>query len=250
MNPKFNKSLRELRLVMKYYDKNIFSFSTIKHLNLEALDLHGFAVNLDDVDDDDEYINRDRHISSDDLEAFLTSQTKLKILKIFLNRGAFLSQIIRILCSVNSIQELTLHFYCEYDQKMYKENYEMFWKLKLLSLMYANGALFESLTQESNMESLTIQAFDDNSMKITNYFQYLKNLKFLNISLVCNQAYEEEDLNIFCITNDFIQAIFKHLINLQELYLRDDEEECVSFFYIVSDYNLNKLFLFFFTVPN
>lgn len=189
MNPKLTISLRELRIVLIRVNTP-FTFSTLNNLNLEIFQMDAPF---------------DHYLSSDDFEAFLTSQTKLKILKISLYRGTFLSQLIRV-CTVNSIQDLTFNFKCPEPEGV--QNYEIFWKLKLLNLSYANGALFESLTKASAMESLTL-SFGDDSMLITNKFQYLKNLKVLNIHL---KGF---------ITNEFIQTIFENLYNLQELYLKD-----------------------------
>lgn len=157
--------------------------------------------------------------------------TSLEIKQSF--RKDFVTYILSLAPNLRSLYINSFYYTQDYtsgNKEMDLKNYKIFWKLKLLNLTHANGALFESLTQPSSMESLTLEAFEYEPMMISNKFQYLKNLKVLKISTRCVRPYVIEEFKLFYITNDFIQAIFKHLYNLQELYLQDTPKKYVSLF--------------------
>lgn len=198
-NPNLTTSLRDLTIYNKNgYSSFLCDILPAKHLNLEKINLNTPSRNLPHVED---------------LEMFLTQHTNLKVLNLLLS-VPFLTQLIRI-CSLNALEHLS--FNCLLDINMGNGNFEVFWKLKYLKLNRASSALFKSLTKPSEMETLILESFtDDMNDEITDNLTLLTNLKVFKIS-VKDSSFE---VSLY-FKNNLMQSIFKHLLNLRELFLED-----------------------------
>lgn len=210
-DPEVTKSIK----MLMWYDRNKIStthffcdFYDIKNLNLEKFTFSSEHFPIEKLEK---------------LESFLSNQKKLNALHLVLSNLKLLE--IRIF-SLKNLQSLSIEyskFFTNLD-----DNWKCLWKLKHLKLCCGIRTIFKYLNKNCGMESLQLTNKDEAEIPFDlNKFQFLINLK--SLILIVKFTYFKMD--------NLLQAILKHLINLQILYLADLNEtrvEDVSFFYIFS----------------
>lgn len=190
--PKLTKSIKEISFYD--FDSTVLSpFFQIKNFNLEKFVLTCYGK-IDCLSD---------------LERFLLSQKNLKILA--LDYGPSVRTIVSI-CSKVYLEQLTFDFNDEIIDD--SEILAVLWKLKYLKITSCNRSIFKSLIKNSETEEFTLTYYDGDMSLHKDKFEYMTNLTSFRIEYSV-------------INDDLIQAIFKYLIQLRDLFLIDNEEESV-----------------------
>lgn len=166
---------------------------------------------------------------------------KFKALDLRLYRGVYQDQGLNgliplrsefMFCLLKNLQNLSID--CKLLENMDSNSSKALWNLKHLKLKFVNiSTFFQYLTKNCGMESLKLDvvedvSWDNNMAMLTNKFQFLPNLKLFHFFT----------LKIFNFKQDILlQAIFEHLLNLQELSLSDVphvRDEVSLFFFFCS----------------